>query len=69
MHKPAAFVSGEARAEGPCALARGTRDKAQGQYAFEVAHLAAGGMLFPATLTIEGFKGSHENIASAQSAA
>ena len=38
-------MSGEARAEGPCALTRGTRDKAQGQYAFEVAHLAAGGRL------------------------
>jgi len=45
-HKPSACMSGEARVEGPCALARGTRDKAQGQSAFEVAHLAAGGIAF-----------------------
>jgi len=36
--------AGVARGERPCDLARGTRDKAKGQPAFEVAHLAAGGI-------------------------
>jgi len=46
MTKPPALEAGSARGERPCNLARGTRDKAQGQSAFEVAHLAAGGIAF-----------------------
>ena len=42
-------------------MPRGTRGEAHPQPAFKVAHLAAGGMLLPRTLTIQG-KVSHSNM-------
>ena len=53
MHTtPLSLESGEARAEGDSALPRGTRGKALSQFAFEVAHLAAGGLLFALSLQL-----------------